>query len=441
MYLVAIAATAVLTFAALWQSFVALTEAVATANTKLERMNQDLMAVRDGLEIEVAQRTLENVRVTTQFHQAQKMEAIGQLTGGIAHDFNNLLGVISGNIELIEAKLADRPELRPRLAVALKAVDRGASLTQQLLAFSRRQQIEVRSLDIREQIEGMTTLLHRTLGPAIEITTELPRDLWLGRSDSTQLQSALLNLAINARDAMPTGGTLTIAAANIAIGGGRKAPSSTLAGDYVRITVSDTGTGMSEDVRARAFEPFFTTKEIGKGSGLGLSMIYGFMQQSGGHVEIESAPGKGTSVALYVRRETAETAAAVDGRPAAPIVATRAARILVVEDNEGLRDVAIATATSAGHVAIGAGNSAEALALLAKEPIDVLFTDIALPGNIDGFALARAALAQRPDLKVLFTSGYPLAERLGADKAEHRILRKPYRVGDLAAEFSRLIGA
>jgi signal transduction histidine kinase len=367
--------------------------------------------------------------------QSQKMEAMGQLTGGVAHDFNNLLTVILGNAEYLAEKLAANRELHRIADSIATAAERGSDLTRSLLAFARKQPLMPMEIDIGQKILGMEQLLRRTLGEHIECEFQLDPDLWQASVDPGQLTSALLNLVLNARDAMPQGGKLTVEVRNSSLDesdldvNGEARP-----GDYVMVAVTDTGSGMLAEVASRAFEPFFTTKEVGKGTGLGLSMVYGFAKQSGGSMQIRSEPGHGTVVKLFFPRVGAPR---TDDAPSAKRVATPSGSetILVVEDNDLVRSYVEKELKELGYRVIAARNGPEALAIL-REPreIDLLFTDVVMPGGMFGPELAKQATRLRPGLEVLFTSGYtedPLQPPDGLD-GEARILHKPYRRNDLA---------
>ena len=371
-----------------------------------------------------------------QLRQAQKMDAVGQLTGGIAHDFNNLLTVIVGNAELLADALADDGDLHDMADQVLQAAERGASLTRRLLAFSRRQTLQPARIDLRETMVAMTDMLRRTLGGNIEIGFDAPPDLWSTSVDRAQFETAVLNLALNARDAMVHGGRLTIAARNAVVAGTPTGPQDEITpGDYVAIAVSDTGTGMSRDVAARAFEPFFTTKDVGKGTGLGLSMVYGFVKQSGGHVTIDSAPQHGSTVTIYMPR--ASSGGPPERERSAPSRSTGGTgeTVLVVEDDPGVRQQAIGKLVALGYRVIEASDGNAALERLAgDDPIDPLFTDLVMPGGVSGLAVARRARDLRPTLPVLFTSGYPtgtIAEATG-EAPPVAVLLKPYRKAELA---------
>lgn len=373
--------------------------------------------------------------------QTQRMEAIGQLTGGVAHDFNNLLTVILGNADALAGKLED-PALKTLADMTRAAADRGAELINRLLAFARQQPLEPRAVDIAELLAGMDGLLRRTLGGEIEIELVRGGELAPAVVDPFQLESALLNLCINSRDAMPGGGRLTIETANVTLD-----PSQTgekgefAAGDYVMIAISDTGTGMDPEISAKAFEPFFTTKEPGKGSGLGLSMVYGFAKQSGGHVKIYSERGHGTTVKLHLPR-------AAVAQPVAPRAVRDAdpgggcERILLVEDDDLVRQHVTAQLQSLGYEIVAARDGPDALVALGQPTrFDLLFTDVVMPGGLNGPQLAAEAKKLWPDLPVLFTSGYTenaIVHQGRLDRGVH-LLTKPYRRKDLAEKVRQVL--
>ncbi|TCH96464.1 response regulator [Roseococcus sp. SYP-B2431] len=367
--------------------------------------------------------------------QAQKIEAIGQLTGGVAHDFNNLLQVISGGISLLELGIEE--ERRQRVLEGMRqAADRGASLTRQLLSFSRRQALRSESVDLRRQIEGMRELLERTLRGGGRIRLHFAADLWSAMVDPVELELAVLNLCANARDAMPAGGTIIISGDNEA-GLDRDG----LRGDFVRLAVTDTGAGMSEEVQARAFEPFFTTKGVGEGSGLGLPQVYGFARQSGGSVAIESIPGRGTTVTLLLPR--AQTAPAASPRHLLDFRRTAQARVgemLLVEDDDEVAALVAEMARGLGYGVTRAASGEAALGALANgRRIDVVFSDVMMPGGMNGIELARELRRRRPDLPVLLTSGYAAGVQGQADADGIEILQKPYRMKDFAKALERLL--
>jgi PAS domain S-box-containing protein len=382
-----------------------------------------------------AQDITEYAQVEEQLRQAQRMEAIGQLTGGIAHDFNNLLAVITGNLELIYTRVKDDGALRKMIERSLNASDRGASLTHRLLAFSRKQALIPSTLDLDEQVSNMTEMLSRTLGETIDIRTKSSGDLWPCYADPAQFEHALLNLSINARDAMPNGGSLTIETANRSLDGATAAEMEVKPGQYVVLAVSDSGTGISPQAIDHVFEPFFTTKEVGKGSGLGLSMVYGFAKQSGGTATISSRLDEGTVVMLYLPRSaescdrTDHTAAAVD------IQAARGERILVVEDDPAVRALTAEFLSDLGYDIAEADSAKAALEYMSDSgPIDLLLTDVVLPGTMNGPELAAEIHRRRPDVKNLFMTGYA-DEAFGEDPAPYgraTILHKPFKMAELA---------
>jgi PAS domain S-box-containing protein len=361
---------------------------------------------RDITERREAERALEEAREA--LSQSQKMDAVGQLTGGVAHDFNNLLTVIVGGLDTIaRCNPSETARISRALEMARHASERAASLTSRLLAFSRRQPLQPTPTDLNLLVRNMTELLHRSLGEQIEIEGVLSQRLWMAEVDQNQLETAILNLAVNARDAMPSGGKLTIETANTYLDDSYvETDAEVVPGQYVLVSVSDTGTGISKEVLQRVFEPFFTTKELGRGTGLGLSMVYGFVKQSGGHVTIYSEPGRGTSVKLYLPRYTGEEVAPADEALGECPGASDDEVILVVEDNDQVRAFSVMALNELGYGVLEAGTADEAIPLLAGDPrIDLLFTDVVLPGDT-GRALAARALELRPGLKILFTTGY-----------------------------------
>jgi PAS domain S-box-containing protein len=373
----------------------------------------------------------ERRRMEDELRQSQKMEAVGQLTGGIAHDFNNMLTVIAGNLELLEGKLEGEPRLLRLVTAASLAASRAEKLTQQLLTFSRRQQLRPQPVDLNQIVIGMDEMLHRTVGETIDIRTSLAADLLPALADPNQLETALLNLVLNARDAMPSGGRITLSTANVEAD---RAVADIAPGFYAMLAITDTGLGMSEHVLTHVFEPFFTTKEVGKGTGLGLAQVYGFINQSSGHVRIESKEGKGTVVRLYLPRAEA-TAGELGVETPRESAYSGSETVLVVEDDHGVRDFAASVLREKGYLVLEASNGEEALGVLDAHPeIELLFTDVVMPGRLNGADLARAARQERPALALLFTSGYTtrlLEKEWPADEVE--LLRKPYRSIDLAA--------
>ncbi len=372
----------------------------------------------------------ERKRVEEVMRQGQKMEAIGQLTGGVAHDFNNLLTAVLGNLELLNQRV-EAPNRR-LVKSAIRAAERGARLTQQLLAFARKQRLEPEAVDLNRLITGMGDMLKSSIGPKVQIEIVPSEEGWPAMVDVNQLELVLLNLAINARDAMPSGGTLTIRAETLRAPPGRL-PAELSSGDYVIIAVADTGCGMTEQVRARAFEPFFTTKEVGKGSGLGLSQVYGILRQLGGGVELDSEPGRGTVVRLYLPRaqEPASAAAPVPERRAG-IAAAAPARILVVDDDRDVRELVVSSLASLGYEVIESADGPEALKELAKpQPFDLLLVDFAMP-EMDGAELVQRAKRERPDLKAMFMTGFADTAAIDFGRDGAFVLRKPFKLGDLA---------
>jgi len=370
--------------------------------------------------------------------QMQRLEAVGQLTSGVAHDFNNLLTVVLGNLTFLERGLTAAGidgKLFDRLGYVRAAAERGAKLTDQMLSFSRRQRLEPHAVDLNETVVGMRDLLQSTMGGTTHIETRLKRGLWSAMVDPVQLELAVLNLAINARDAMGVGGALTVATENL-IAGPPNYPEEPPAGEYVAVKVTDTGSGMTDEVRAKVFEPFFTTKEIGKGSGLGLSQVLGFAKQSGGGVRIDSEKGSGTSVQIFLPRARADVAA-----PVAPAARPNAdwhpkgATILLVDDDNQVREVTRAMLHELGHRVLEAGSGGAALEILQREAgIDLLIIDFAMPG-MNGADLARQVRAKQPKQPILFATGF--ADRVAlADIDESRIIGKPFVEDELAEKIA-----
>jgi PAS domain S-box-containing protein len=381
-------------------------------------------------------------RVRAALAQSQKMEAVGQLTGGIAHDFNNLLTAVLGNIELIEQDGCSDDERIRRLAGAARhAAQRGATLTERLLAFSRRQALRPQSTDVNQLVCATSELLRSTLGERITIETILPSGLWLTLVDPNQLENALINLALNARDAMPDGGTLTIETENVDLNEEYKAAHPEVGvGQYVMLEITDTGTGMSAEVIGRAFEPFFTTKPIGEGTGLGLSQVYGFVGQSKGHITLDSEPGAGTSVKIYLPRllGVEETAVAA---PAVAELAPMPATLLVVEDDGDVRKYIVSALTRLGYGVLEAAEASIALSLIDCHPeVDLLLTDIGLPG-INGRQLADEASRRHPGIKILFISGYAkdVIVHNGVLDPGVELLSKPFTMTSLAQKIDQVL--
>ena len=397
--------------------------------TEQKRAEDELRGYREHLEHLVEERTRALEESEAQRRQAQKMEAIGQLTGGVAHDFNNLLAIVIGNVELARKRVSD-PRVDRLLENALLAGERGAKLTRQLLAFARKQSLALEPTDIPQTIAGMRDLLARTIGPSITIETELTSDLWPVETDRNQLEIAVLNLAINARDAMPNGGTLSISASNARP---QELPQDLAEGDYVRIAVRDTGIGIPEELRAKVFEPFFTTKDIGKGTGLGLSQIYGFVKQQGGTVTLESEVGRGTEVALYLPRTRHEPKADVI-KPSLVSASGSSAHILVVDDDPGVRAFVVESLRNFGFRVSAAEHGAAGLALLQKRAdVELVVADFAMP-VLDGLGFIQGAKSMRPDIPIVLMTGFADAERLSDEGVmDVPLVMKPFNIEVLLA--------
>jgi signal transduction histidine kinase len=406
-------------------------ETIRAAEALLERRVEERTAELASANRQLASQIAERERVETVLRQAQRLEAVGQLTSGVAHDFNNLLMVVLGNIRQMQKALED-PTIQRRLAMMAQAAERGAQLTAQMLAFSRRQKLEPRPVDLNETVQGMRDLLQATMGGSVRIDTVLQPKLWAAMIDPTQIELVILNLAINARDAMEVGGSLTVETANVTLDAPVR-PEEPAAGDYVMVAVTDTGSGMSEEVLAKVFEPFFTTKEVGKGSGLGLSQVFGLAKQSGGGVRIDSAPGEGASVRVFLPRAAgAPQAVAAEDRG----VVTHAAKdlsVLLVDDDSAVREVTAGILHDLGYRVVEAGSGGAALDVLDRQSeIDILLVDFAMPG-MNGAEVAREVHARRPGLPVLFVTGYADTEALAA-AGDDGILRKPFVEKDLDAK-------
>ncbi|WP_407526707.1 ATP-binding protein [Methylobacterium oryzisoli] len=380
-----------------------------------------------------------------QLRQAQKMDAVGRLTGGLAHDFNNLLTIVLGSLELLQRRLTQGDARQHRLLDnAIGGAQRAAALTQRLLAFARRQPLDPKPLDANALVSGMAGLLRQTLGEGVRLETVLAGGLWRTFADPNQLESALLNLAVNARDALPeSGGRLTIETANAHLDEAYAAARTEVAaGQYVLVAVTDNGTGMTPEVAARAFEPFFTTKEQGRGTGLGLSQVYGFVRQSGGHVAVYSEPGQGTTVKIYLPRHAGPPEDAAAAAPAPLALAAGPAIVLVVEDEAAVRQFTVEALRDLGYRVLDADGAASALNLLALHPeIDLLLSDVVMP-DMDGRRLADEALRRRPDLTVLFMTGYTrnaIVHNGMLDPGTH-LITKPFTVAQMAAKLREVLG-
>lgn len=420
--------------------------------TARRRAEEELRQLNETLESRVAEALAEQAREQEKLKEAEealrhaaKMEAVGQLTGGLAHDFNNLLAGISGAFEMIESRLAQgrHKDVERYLAAGQGATRRAAALTHRLLAFSRRQTLSPRAIVINRLLPDFIELVRRTVGPAITVETVAMSGLWPCLVDANQLESALLNLCINARDAMPDGGRITVETSNRWLDERTAKEHGLDPGQYVTICVSDTGAGIDKATLARVFDPFFTTKPIGQGTGLGLSMVYGFARQSEGYVRIYSEVGEGTMVCLYLPRhlgeEEAEFAPAVAARPQMEGRWT----VLVVDDEPTLRMLVIDALAEMGCIGLEAADGPTALKILERHPdIDFLITDVGLPGGLNGRQVADAARARRPELKVLFITGYAENAAFNHGHIAHgmEVLTKPFAMDDLASRVSRMLG-
>jgi len=410
-----------------------------------DRATAALRALNDTLELRVAERTAELIHAEEKLRQSQKMEAVGQLTGGLAHDFNNLLAGISGALDLMGMRIAQGRlnDIDKYMLAAQSAAKRAAALTHRLLAFSRRQTLDPRPLDVNLLVEGMTELIQRTVGPSILVETVSAPDLWPASVDASQLENAILNLCINSRDAMPDGGRIIIETANQWLDAEAALANDLPAGEYLSLTVTDTGTGMAPGVIAKAFDPFFTTKPIGEGTGLGLSMIYGFAKQSGGQVRISSELGKGTSMCIHLPRYHGEAGAST----AAPVQSAAAltgscGTILIVDDEPTVRLLLTDVLGDLGYTLIEAADSLTGLKLLQSDVgIDLLITDVGLPGGMNGRQMADAGREVRPGLKTLFITGYAESAALGNSSlgAGMQVLTKPFSIDILATRVLELL--
>ncbi len=429
--------------------------------TERKRDETTLRALNQTLEARVGEAVAEQQAAQESLRQAQKMEAVGQLTGGIAHDFNNLLMGIAGSLEIIQSRLAAGrvDELEKFTEAAIASAARATSLTQRLLAFARRQTLEPKPVEVNGLINSMKELLERTVGEQIRLDVALAADLWPALCDPHQLENGLLNLVINARDAMPEGGVLTIATANVALDASHLAALRQLPheaaddrratppgdamrpGDYVALSVSDTGIGMPAEVIARAFEPFFTTKPLGQGTGLGLSMLYAFARQSGGHLQIDSEIGQGARVMLYLPRHQGAPEAAMEPPPPAELPAAGGETVLVVEDDALVRMLILSVLAELGYAALEAADGSAGLAILESAArIDLLITDVGLPG-LNGRQLAERARQRRPGLRVLFVTGYAHEMAMSQDGLETgmALINKPFALGALIEKIHAIL--
>jgi signal transduction histidine kinase len=395
------------------------------------RAETTLRELNANLEKEVSERS-EALR------QAQKMEAVGQLTGGIAHDFNNLLQIIVGNLEIVSRQLPQEPgRLHRAIGSAMAGAERATSLTKRLLAFARRQPLNPKLIDVNMLVRSMSEMFHRVLGEIVEIETVLGAGLWKTEADPNELESALLNLAVNARDAMPAGGRLTVETCNGYIDDAYAARHREIVvGQYVVISMTDTGMGMDEDTISRVFEPFFTTKPEGKGTGLGLSQVYGFVKQSHGHVKMYSEVGHGTTVKIYLPRFEGKSVGDEANDISLVPEAITGETILVVEDDADVRNYSVAALSDLGYRVLEAVDGPSAIAMLANEKVDLVFTDVVLPRGMTGADVARQAATIQPGIKVLFTTGYArnaIVHQGRLDPGVH-LITKPFRYDDLASK-------
>jgi signal transduction histidine kinase/CheY-like chemotaxis protein len=427
-------------------------EDLAASAEQRRRLNAELeKRVRERTEaLEAANRSLvdeatSRAAAEAQIRQLQKMEAVGQLTGGIAHDFNNMLAIVVGSLDIAKRCLTTDPQKAARfIGNAIEGARRGAQLTSRLLAFSRQQSLDPRPLDVNGLVRDMSDLLVRSIGSGIALKTVLAAELWRTFADGSQLESALINLCVNSRDAMPNGGEVLVATRNTTLGESETRGLDARHGDYVCVCVTDSGTGMEPDVLARAFDPFFTTKTPGKGTGLGLSQVYGFVKQSEGHVKIDSQTGRGTAVQIYLPRYLGSETPAHSAAPR-EAQASRPNReaVLVVEDEDGVRRMTVEALQSLGYTVIEAAGPERALDLLDEGVrANLLFTDVVMPG-MDGRALAERVKEKRPEMKVLFTTGYMRGAPLYDVIAESggAMLPKPFTVEQLAAKVRSTLDA
>jgi len=415
--------------------------------TDHKRTELALQRLNDTLESRVEEAIAARAAAESALHQAQKMEAVGQLTSGLAHDFNNLLGGIVGALGLLGRRLDQgrHDDLHRHLASALSSADRAAALTHRLLAFSRRQPLHLRPTDANSLVDDMRELLQRTIGPLVTFDLALTHDLWLTQCDANQLENVLLNLTLNARDAMPDGGRLGIRTANQTLDESAAARLGMTAGDYVVLSVEDTGSGIAPEKLPYVFDPFFTTKPLGAGTGLGLSMVYGFARQSGGSAQIDSTPDLGTSVCLYLPRYSGALSEQTEQRAPRQLPSGIAGRrVLVVDDEDNIRTLVCEVLEEMGHRTLQAANGVTALDLLAEAgSIDLLITDIGLPGGMNGHQFAEQARRQLPDLKVLMITGYAeqaqFAEQPSAPAQE--LLGKPFTLDALQTRVQTLLAS
>jgi signal transduction histidine kinase len=400
---------------------------------------EELARANETLRKEMSERK----QAQEQLFRAQKLQAVGQLTGGIAHDFNNLLGVIVGNLDLASERVGEDPRLRRPIQAAIEGAEHGAELTKRLLAFSRKQMLQLKRVGVNDLLPETMRMLERTLGPQIAVRLRPAPDLWPCVTDPVLVEDAILNLAINARDAMPNGGTITIETSNTHLDRHYAEQEMELTpGDYVLLTVSDTGMGIAADVLGRVFEPFFTTKDEHHGTGLGLSMVYGFVKQSKGHIKIYSEVGHGTTVKIYLPRASSDQPANIAEKARGVNVPRGTETILVVDDNSAVRAVTINQLSELGYATIEAVNATQALELLRQNPeVALLFSDVMMPGGMNGYELVREVRRRHPALKVLLTSGYASQSMLNLPPGEDlpEVINKPFRMRELALKLRQIL--
>jgi signal transduction histidine kinase/ActR/RegA family two-component response regulator len=417
------------------------------ASSELFHLNDAVDNLGEALRIKV-EREEQLKQTLAKLQHAQKMETVGNLTGGIAHDFNNLLGILIGNLDLLKAMVAKNADAEELVDEALEAGLRGKELNRRLLAFARRQSLKPEIIDINESLTGMTKLLRRSLGERIQIELRCNADIWPVKVDPNQLETAILNLGINARDAMRQGGSLILETRNVTIDENAIAMNEEIeAGDYVMLAVTDEGEGIPPEILTRVFDPFFTTKEVGQGTGLGLSMVDGFIKQSGGYVTIYSELGRGTTVRLYLPRDRSDAREIVKEPVKAAEPRGNGQTVLVVEDNAGMRRVATKQLQELGYKVVEAESAADALDVLKRaKKIDLVFSDVVMPGEIDGIGLADALSREYPGLPVVLTSGFTArpsdeARWKAIGNISNELLMKPYRRDELAWAINRNLEA
>ncbi len=411
-------------------------EEISRGEALLEARVQERTAELESANRQLASQIVEREKVESALRQSQRLEAVGQLTSGVAHDFNNLLTVVLGNVRQMQKTTKD-PALVRRLTMMAEAGERGAKLTAQMLAFSRRQKLEPKPVDLNDTVASLRDLLQSTMGGSVRIETILAPRLWPAMIDPTQIELVILNLAINARDAMTVGGALTVETANVTLGKPRR-PEEPAAGEYVMVSVADTGSGMSDQVLAKAFEPFFTTKEVGKGSGLGLSQVFGLAKQSGGGVRIDTRVGEGTIVKVYLPRASVVTVPQKTLKKAAGRPFAGHATILVVDDDSAVREITSNILSDLGYRIIEAGSGGAALEALDNNAgIDAVLLDFAMPG-MNGTEVAREIRVRRPNLPILYATGYADAEALTA-AGDDVVIHKPFVEEELAVKLDQAI--